>query len=201
MATAAGRRLAQAHRVAQLRIGAETVGIISAAWPLLDPTDPKGTARGWLSVVEPAIQAQRAKSARLAGRFFTAHRMLELDDSFDAVLAGDAPAVQVRTSMLVTGVYHLLANLGRGVVLDRASAIAKASSAAAAMRLALEGGRETLTSTIKADPRARGYERVTSGNSCDFCEMLADRGAVYGEASADFEAHDHCSCSAEPVYE
>jgi hypothetical protein len=37
-------------------------------------------------------------------------------------------------------------------------------------------------------------------HACDFCEMLADRGAVYGEASADFEAHDHCSCSAEPVF-
>jgi hypothetical protein len=41
---------------------------------------------------------------------------------------------------------------------------------------------------------------VTSGNACDFCSMLADRGAVYGEASAEFEAHDHCSCSAQPVY-
>jgi hypothetical protein len=30
--------------------------------------------------------------------------------------------------------------------------------------------------------------------------MLADRGAVYSEATADFAAHDHCGCSAEPVY-
>jgi hypothetical protein len=62
------------------------------------------------------------------------------------------------------------------------------------------GGRETITSTVKADPRAVGYERVTSGSACDFCSMLADRGAVYGEASADFEAHDGCACGAEPVY-
>ena len=29
--------------------------------------------------------------------------------------------------------------------------------------------------------------------------MLASRGGVYGEG-ADFQAHDHCSCTAEPAY-
>jgi hypothetical protein len=30
--------------------------------------------------------------------------------------------------------------------------------------------------------------------------MLASRGPVYSERSVDFHAHDHCSCTAEPIY-
>jgi hypothetical protein len=30
--------------------------------------------------------------------------------------------------------------------------------------------------------------------------MLLGRGAVYTEASADFEAHDHCNCGAAPAW-
>jgi len=43
--------------------------------------------------------------------------------------------------------------------------------------------------------------RVASANSCAFCAMLASRGPVYKEETVDFEAHDHCTCGSEPVYE
>ena len=46
-----------------------------------------------------------------------------------------------------------------------------------------------------------GYRRVTSGNACAFCSMLASRGAVYSQRGASFEAHDGCSCSPEPVWD
>lgn len=67
-------------------------------------------------------------------------------------------------------------------------------------RLVLNGARDTITGSTAKDPGRVGWARVTSGG-CDFCEMLADRGAVYDEAAADFEAHDHCSCSAVPVFD
>jgi hypothetical protein len=198
--SAASRRLTEAHRLAQARIGAETVRIVAATWPLIDVADVKSSAPGWLNVVRPAVQAQRAKSARLAASYLAAHRSLEIGEPFTPLVSESAPERQVTTALLVTGVYHLLSNLGRGLAVERASRLAQAASTGAAMRIALNGGRDTLLDTIRSDPRARGYERVTSGNACDFCSMLADRGAVYGEASAEFEAHDHCSCSAQPVY-
>jgi len=46
-----------------------------------------------------------------------------------------------------------------------------------------------------------GFRRVTSGSPCAFCSMLASRGAVYSRRGADFQAHDGCSCSPEPVWE
>lgn len=61
-------------------------------------------------------------------------------------------------------------------------------------------GRETITESAVADPRARGWQREADGG-CPFCVMLASRGAVYSEASVDFAAHDHCQCIAVPAFE
>lgn len=52
-----------------------------------------------------------------------------------------------------------------------------------------------MTNSI-ADPAARGWQRETDGNACPFCIMLASRGEVFSEESADFAAHDHCGCTA-----
>jgi hypothetical protein len=59
--------------------------------------------------------------------------------------------------------------------------------------------RLTVTGSSIADPSAVGWQRVGVGE-CDFCQMLLGRGAVYSEATADFPAHDHCACDAEPVF-
>lgn len=60
--------------------------------------------------------------------------------------------------------------------------------------------RLTVTGSSIADPSARGWQRTGVGE-CDFCSMLLGRGAVYSEATADFEAHDSCHCGAEPVWD
>jgi hypothetical protein len=59
--------------------------------------------------------------------------------------------------------------------------------------------RLTITESSVADPSARGWMRVGAGE-CDFCSMLLSRGAVYSEATADFQAHDNCRCSAVPEF-
>jgi hypothetical protein len=77
-----------------------------------------------------------------------------------------------------------------------------------AFRTLVEGGtqrrianfaRQTITGSSVADPQARGWARTGAGD-CDFCAMLIGRGAVYTEASADFQSHDHCQCGSEPVW-
>lgn len=83
------------------------------------------------------------------------------------------------------------------------------STDAAAFKTLIEGGiqrrianhaRNTVTFSSVKDPSARGWMRVGDGSSCDFCSMLLGRGAVYTEASADFQAHDHCGCQAAPRF-
>jgi hypothetical protein len=60
-------------------------------------------------------------------------------------------------------------------------------------------GRETVMGSALADPAADGWQRVGAG-SCDFCNLLIGRGAVYSESSADFASHDHCQCAAVPAF-
>ncbi len=78
----------------------------------------------------------------------------------------------------------------------------------ASARSLVEGGmqrrianqsRETLTVSTVQDPAAVGWQRV-GGGGCAFCDMLIGRGEVYSQASADFASHDHCRCSAQPVF-
>lgn len=61
--------------------------------------------------------------------------------------------------------------------------------------------RDTILTNRKQDPQAVGWTRIARGSaSCKFCRMLADRGAVYREATVRFAAHDDCMCTAAPVF-
>ncbi len=67
-------------------------------------------------------------------------------------------------------------------------------------RHVLDGGRETLVASIRADRHALGWARATSGDQCSFSAMLASRGPVYGERTSDYQSHDHCACGLKPAY-
>lgn len=66
-------------------------------------------------------------------------------------------------------------------------------------RIIANAHRDTIRISSIADRAARGWARGGTGN-CDFCAMLIGRGAVYTEATADFESHDHCGCIAVPSF-
>ena len=60
--------------------------------------------------------------------------------------------------------------------------------------------RDTITTNRRRDPESAGWRRVTSGQGCKFCRMLADKGAIFREETARFASHPHCSCTAWPVF-
>jgi len=78
--------------------------------------------------------------------------------------------------------------------------------AAAAERMAMNGGRGALWSMAGQDSRVLGYARVSmTGTPCGFCAMLISRGAVYhskaSATSSDGDLyHDNCHCFAEPLF-
>lgn len=68
-------------------------------------------------------------------------------------------------------------------------------------RLVLQAGRETVVGSARRDSVRIGYARVPAGPTCDFCEMVADRGFVYGSEDAAGESeqwHDGCDCVVVP---
>lgn len=80
---------------------------------------------------------------------------------------------------------------------DFATALTKASGGL--QRIIANADRDTVRVSSVQDRGARGWARAGAGQ-CDFCAMLIGRGAVYTEATADFDSHDHCGCVAVPEF-
>ena len=124
------------------------------------------------------------------------------------------------TSLIATGVSRAydLSERGR---LDDPDFLADLESAGrgasqAADMQAIRSGRDIINGASQRDERALGWARVTDGDPCHFCAMLASRGAVYrsreaaGATSNDGvlpnsperlqRYHPSCHCQVVPIY-
>lgn len=75
-----------------------------------------------------------------------------------------------------------------------------------AQKIAEDGARDAIGEAVDKDPGAIAYMRVTDGNACYFCVMLASRGAVYRnkKSAGDAEVrqyHPNCGCTATPIFD
>ena len=198
--TAESRRLTEAHRQTQFRLRAAAASDTLEIWRrIFDPSDIDAS---W-SRMEPAVEAvtrdYRRQSSGLAAAYYRNHRSAEgVPGRAEPRLAAQPPRDALRYSL---GFYGLvrpneLLRAGRPDVAQQAGV----HLVGGVSRHVNDGGRETILNTVQADERARGWQRITAGDPCSFCAMIAARGAVFREGTANFESHDHCACSAEPVY-
>lgn len=67
-------------------------------------------------------------------------------------------------------------------------------------RAVVDVATDTLTGASVKDRRANGWSRTLEPGACDFCRMLADRGAVYSGETVRFASHDNCRCSVAPRF-
>ena len=211
-------QLTQAHYAAQARNAAILYLLVLRRWGLVKVDDIDESARAWLAGIVPIIFEYRRRSASLAARYYATFRALELHSLAEpavARLAATMPLEQLRTSLLVTGPVafkkKMRAVVADEITIDEALKAAGRTAAAAAVRHAGDGGRQTIIDTVTDDRLALAYARVTRAAPCYFCAMLASRGPVYpGRAfdvsDARFEGeghakvHDSCGCSMEPVF-
>lgn len=197
--TATGRRLTEQHRLAQLVLEAATIAQLRRIWRSLDPARLEQTTPAWLTAALAIVAIQHQASTLIARRYFQAFRIAEVGAALRAPLP--EPELDRRaasTSLIVSGPVRL--RKATEATLARFEPIAETEVARAGSRHAVNGGRELIRQASIQDPRARGWGRITSGRACRFCSMLAGRGAVYSDASVDFQAHDGCHCHAEPAY-
>lgn len=189
------------HRRAQLALRASVLRSLQRLWPAMDWSDLDRTFPMWATAAGALIAQNRATSANLAAAYYRAFRFAEgITEPPTIVVAEPVPADKMFVSLRVTALAGVKAAAALGVQRDVAMANAFVRSSGAVTRFVLEGGRDTIRQTVAADPRAAGWQRVTSGRACGFCSMLASRGGVYKETTVDFHAHDHCGCTAQPVY-
>lgn len=184
------------HRSKQLLLRRDTVTKVKRLTPLLRWDDLDGSYGRLERAVRPVVAANLQTSAGLSSAYLRALRAKRGVPGRVTPVRVSLDGDQFATSLRVTSVVAAKDAAARGVAAEVALRNASTLTANAMVRLVLNGGRDTVLGTLRQD-RAR-YARVLGGEGCDFCQVLAGRGAVYSAETADFEAHDKCACTPEP---
>jgi hypothetical protein len=173
-------------------------------WGHLDLSKIKSSWPAVRAAMMAELQSAFRQSALSAQDFYTMSRELAGITQDLPRFDNTSPALNLPVASQVldmTGPGRLLHDIKQGQPLQQAFQRGGVNLAGAMSRMALSAGRGVVLDTVKADPKAIAWARITSGNPCYFCAMLASRGAVYKTAqSAGFEAHNHCACTAAPVF-
>lgn len=223
--TVEGAALTEAHRAEQAARAAFVAAASIRLWNrTVKPDQLERTVAVWMRLMLALIQREHTKSFQLTKSYYPEFRKLELPGGPKFVIPPE-PKVnkeQVFTSLRVTGPIALQKKLVEVKQLDMSPELEKAfvdeamnsaakTSAAAAVRQSLAGGRDLMRDVAGSDKAALGWARVTQDNPCYFCAMLASRGFVYGaDAFEDSDAlfsgggrakvHDGCQCTMEPTF-
>lgn len=200
---------AAAARAVQLAIRAQLMRDVIALWPSLDPKRLDATWPGWIRAMSLLVTNYHGQSAVAASATYRAAREQATHSPAPRSLIKLAPAPSQDWLDRAFG-YSGPGQFQRDIARPNT---ALSTTLGTASRVALDGGRTTLIESVKYDPVALGWYRVTDGDPCAFCALLASRPAMkhedgsfrkgslyHSEETASFLAHDHCGCSAAPVF-
>ena len=185
------------HVRVQAALGVRSQNDLARIWVAFNPS---AVDESWRLIERPLMlltEARRTQSLAVADSYYKALRATEGVHGAIPTLEPLADwEVAARTSYHVTGPVWTKSAILAGEQDLKEMALRRVAGALA--RHVMDGGREQIGRLVRAE-RIR-YRRVVSGRACDFCAMLGSRGAVYSESTGYFRSHDHCTCSAEPVW-
>ena len=194
------RELTVMHRRQQLALRKATIDQMERLWPALDWADLDKTYPGFAAEVAAVVAANRKVSSGLSAAYLRAFRVASgLSGDVRIVVPPMAPE-QFKTSLRVTSLVTAKKSAARLVPADIAMTNALTQASGAMARLVLNGGRETAAQTLLGDSKALGYRRVVGSSACDFCRTVGGSGERIYHVEADFDVHDRCGCTSEPVY-
>jgi hypothetical protein len=197
--TKAGAILTEQHRVSQLEVRRRALADYLRLWPIWEGDEDSFFRL--VSAVITLIRLYRGISSEVAAGYFEAYRHAEGAPGTAAPQrAPEADESDLIGALIATGEQTLHQQLRAGKTPAEAKERTFVTTSGSVTRNVLQGGRETLLRSVQADRSALGWARVTDADPCAFCALLASRGPVYQKDTVDFEAHDHCSCTSEPVY-
>lgn len=186
---------AQAFRSGQLRIRARYLREFVDIWPILRQ---QGDVQRWLRLNVALVRRWQQPSRSLALEFFGSQQEAQIGRSTRPVAPKPMPDQQIVRNLLARGPGEVkkarLVGLDELEVWERAEAAAMNSGG----RLVLAGGRDAM-----GEQKPLGFMRVTDGDPCYWCAMLASRGAVYSSARNAGEEntyHDSCGCTVLPIF-
>lgn len=202
--SAAGRELTQQQYASQLRLKALALRDFMRLWPTW--TGDEKSFREMATATVVLVRAYQQLSGQLGASYFDAFRLAEDPGGHAKSWLADPMTAEAEDkligSMFETGQYSLQRSLAAGKSPESARGTALTNVSGIVTNSVLDGGRGAILRSTANDERAKGWARVTSGKPCSFCALLSSRGPVYiSESTADFQAHGHCSCTAEPGYQ
>lgn len=195
---------ASAARGVQLAVRAALLRDVIRLWPALNPKRLDETFPGWLSAMIALTTSYHGQSAQAAAAYYRAARAAAIQSPTPRSLIRLAPAPGDEWMGKAFG-FSGPGMLSRDTVRPNT---ALTTTLGTASRIALDGGRTTILDTTEHDPVAVGWYRVTDGHPCSFCALLASRPVIGGrgsayrtEKTASFQAHNHCGCTAAPMFD
>lgn len=182
--------VAAAGRTVQLAIRARLLRDVTRLWPTLDRNRLDETFPGWLQGMKLLVRNYHGQSSQAAASTYRAAREQATLSPAPRSLVKLAPQPAEEWLDKAFG-FSGPGQMQRDVTKPNT---ALSTTLGTSSRIVLDGGRTTTLETVKADPVAVGYYRVTDGDPCAFCALLASRGVVYKEDTVGFEAHNDCGC-------
>lgn len=188
--------LAGSAKTIQMAIQARLLKDVATLWPSLDPKRLDQTFPGWIRAMILLITNYHGQSSAAAAAFYRMARADAIQSPTPAAL------IQFAQAPAEAWLTKALGFAGPGMLSrdDVRPGTALSTTLGTSGRIALDGGRTTILNTVQHDRVAVGWYRVTDGDPCAFCALLASRGAVYKEDTVGFQAHNLCGCSAAPAF-
>lgn len=162
-------------------------------WRGVDPTNLAETIPPFVVAAAVAIGARHRDSAEVARRYLENFLQVEQAERVIPVRTEPPPREVVEATVRGAGLAGIVNARKRGFSPQVAAQNGLVKVSGASTSLVLAGGRQMLVGT--ANESLQGWRRVTSGSPCEFCDGLANDPA----GQRDFQVHDHCSCTVEPV--
>ena len=204
--TERGANLTARQRVDQIGNRAAAMREVQRLWQTVAVDNLRGTIGTFVDAATSVVRARNRDASESASAYLVQFRQAEaLEVRLGRAIYGPAAppsdaaiAAKLRGAGL-SGVINAR-RAGRGIDFAGENGLVKVLGGVAS--LVLKGARDTLINAAEKDPIALGWLRVTGGDPCGLCSMLASRGPVYKTAaSADFVPHDGCGCTPEIVYQ
>ncbi|MDG9701669.1 hypothetical protein [Streptomyces sp. DH37] len=173
---------------------------------LIIPSRLQQTVPDWIEATRAVVDQYGQASSALAADWYEAQRVAaRVTGSFTVPLVGPPPEEQVDESLrwatkdLWPRPEEEATPAQRKPIEVRLERAEKKAEQVA-QKLVADQGRDTVREAVRRDRQAVAWARAAALGACSFCKMLAIRGAVYEQETADFRAHDNCHCGVVPVF-
>ncbi|MFF3998526.1 hypothetical protein ACFYX8_35120 [Streptomyces cyaneofuscatus] len=175
---------------------------------LIIPSRLQETVPDWIEAVRAVVGEYGDASAVAAADFYEAERVAaEVTGRFTVPLLDPPPDEQVDNSLrwATKDLWPRDPDDPKTTAAQRAPLETRLDAAekkaeGVAQKLVTDQGRGTVQVAVQQDRMAVGYARAAALGACAFCRLLAARGMVYKQDTADFRAHDGCNCGVIPVF-